>query len=507
MTGTTRGDAPRHIDRYEILDELGRGSMGIVYLAHDPNTDRRVALKLIVPPRAATPEEQEESRARFLLEARAAGRLQHPGIVTLYDADADAGTGSPFLVMEWVDGRSLSALLRERGALPWREAAGIAIAVARALDHAHERGIVHRDVKPANVLLSADGAVKVSDFSIAKIATESHTLTGMVLGTPNYMSPEQVRGEPIDGRSDLFGLGAMLYEMLTGAPPFQSDSIASISYKLVHVEPDRLAAAGRDIPSALEPVVRRALEKDPARRYPSGGELAAALESACRLAGEDTPPPGPAPAPPPRPTPGPAPIPGAIAGAPTVATAGRSRAGWTPLRRTLLGCGLAVVVGLGYWAGQARRAPGPARFPATATAAAPAAAGAPAPSPVPPAPRRSPAAVPAPAREAGRAPTLAVLYFNRLRTGTVTVWVDGERRWTAPLSAPRNLLDRVEGEPVRATLRVTPGTHVVEVHVSQRSGHIDARGSIRGDFTPGRTRLLRVTLVPYVPALGLEWEP
>jgi hypothetical protein len=304
------------------------------------------------------------------------------------------------------------------------------------------------------------------------------------------MSPEQVRGEPIDGRSDLFGLGAMLYEMLTGAPPFQGDSIASISYKLVHVEPTRFEEAGRDVPPQLEAVVRRALEKEPAHRFQSGDELAAALEQACRLAGEESPPP----------TPAPPPVSPAMAGAPTRATAARPRFPWTPLRVAVAGLALAGFVGLGYRAGL----PSPRAVPRSAS---PPPQGAPTPAVArEPAPRAPVVAPPAPL-EPARAATLHLLYYNRLRRGAITVWVDGERVWTSPLGAPRRLLDRVEWEPVRASLPVASGKHLVEVHVSQIATGIESRGSIRGDFAPGGTRLLRVTLVPLVPALGLEWEP
>ncbi|MEM8930492.1 MAG: serine/threonine-protein kinase [Acidobacteriota bacterium] len=211
-------DLPERIDRYEILEILGRGAMGEVYLALDPKFDRRIALKVMTGHRLGEDDELDELRRRFVVEGRAAGRLNHPGIVTLYDADSDAQTGWPFLAMEWVDGESLRKRLKRDGPLPVREVVDLGAQVARALAYAHAQGVVHRDIKPANLLLHQDGRVKVADFGVAKLVSSSLTLTGQVLGSPNYMAPEQVRAEPVDGRTDLFALGVVLYEALTGRP-------------------------------------------------------------------------------------------------------------------------------------------------------------------------------------------------------------------------------------------------------------------------------------------------
>ncbi len=272
----SHGDLPETIGRYRPLEELGRGSMARVLLARDPNTDRRVALKVVAP----VVEGEDEAQRRFLLEARAAGRLNHPGIVTIYDADVDPATGDAYMAMEWVRGRSLARVLEEDGPLPAAEAVRIASAVAEALDHAHGRDVIHRDVKPANILLGDDGAVKVSDFGIAKFVAESHTLWGQVLGSPNYMSPEQVTGEPMDGRSDLFSLAAVVYEMVTGVPPFRGESVASIVYKIAHVDPRPPSFQDPTLGPALGDVLLRALDKDPTHRFGTGAELARALRRA-----------------------------------------------------------------------------------------------------------------------------------------------------------------------------------------------------------------------------------
>ncbi|HSM14465.1 MAG TPA: serine/threonine-protein kinase, partial [Thermoanaerobaculia bacterium] len=280
-------DAPVRIDRYEVIAELGRGSMGKVYLAHDPNTDRRVALKVRSARTDTEPEEERSSRARFLLEGRAAGRLQHPGIVVVYDADTDTETGQAFLAMEWIEGQSLATLLKRKGPMAWATAARIAGEVALALDHAHERGVVHRDVKPENILIGVDGRVKVSDFGIAKVvAAEPRTLAGEVLGTPHYMSPEQLRSDPLDGRSDLFSLGAVLYEMLAGVPPFPGDTIASVTYKIAWVDPQPPSIARDDLPASLEKIVLRLLAKAPDDRFARGREVADALAAVIADPGE-----------------------------------------------------------------------------------------------------------------------------------------------------------------------------------------------------------------------------
>ncbi len=456
---------PRQIGRYQILAQAGRGSMARVYAARDPNTERRVALKVLVPPPESTPESEADSRNRFLLEARAAGRLQHAGIVLVYDADTDAATGRPYLAMEWVEGRTLSALLRERGPLPWREALAIATAVARALDHAHGRGVVHRDVKPANILVGDDGRVKVSDFGIAKFATESHTLAGQVVGTPNYMSPEQVRGGALDGRSDLFSLGAVLYELLTGAPPFKADSIAGITYRIAHVDPRPAAELVPGLPPELDELLLQLLDKDPTRRPGTGVELAERFDRLAGLEGA-----GGA---------------GDTAERPLAPT--RSAA-HPPLLALGLGAALLVLlVALGLRLTNGGEPPALAGGPAVAE---PVAAVAPV------------AALPAAAASA----TLELRHNNRLGSATLTVWVDGQRVWSAPMRAGENVLRRLEGEEVQVSLPVAPGRRSIEVRIDGHSTRAAARALAQAEFRAGQSRQLRVVLRPFQSKLGLSWE-
>ncbi len=277
-----------NVGRYEIVGDLGAGSMSRVYLAHDPNLDRKVALKVVLQSLSLDNREQNELESRFLLEARAAGKLSHPGIVRVYDADTDPTLRLPYIAMEWVQGRSLRHLLDDGNRLSGSRTLEILEQVARALDYAHRAGRIHRDIKPSNILIGTDGTAKVSDFGVAKIVSESHTISGQVLGTPAYMSPEQVRDDPLDGRSDLFSLGAVLYQCVSGATPFGGDSLVQVVYKILNVDPRPLQLAATPAMSQLAAVVERSLQKDPNSRYQSGSDFAAALEQ-IRLAMESDP--------------------------------------------------------------------------------------------------------------------------------------------------------------------------------------------------------------------------
>ena len=250
--------------------------MGVVFLGRDPVIGRRVALKTI---RADGGDDSEtrEFTERFLREAQAAGTLSHPNIVTIHDVGEEVETGTSFIAMEYVEGKNLKQLLKDKVSFSYDRIAEIVISVGDALDYAHRRGIVHRDVKPANIILTTDGTVKITDFGIAKMESSSLTATGQFLGTPNYMSPEQVTAETVDGRSDLFSLGVVLYELLTKKKPFAGDNLTSISYKIVHEEYPPPQTYDAAIPAEFNPILARALAKDPAARFQSGRDFVRAL--------------------------------------------------------------------------------------------------------------------------------------------------------------------------------------------------------------------------------------
>jgi serine/threonine protein kinase len=270
---------PQTIGRYQIIAELGHGAMGSVYRAHDPTMDRTVAIKTILAA-ALTGPLAGEYRERFIREARAAGRLSHPGIVTVYDVNEQDGT--PYLVMEFVAGRSLAAAMDAGERFSIDRIYELGQQVAEALGYAHRNGVVHRDVKPANILLAAPGPgeverAKLADLGVAKLTATQITTTGQLLGTPAFMPPEQFTGVPIDGRADLFSLGVILYWLATGDKPFAGDTITAVSYKIVHSEPAPPRRINPAVPVALEKIIMKCLEKDPATRYATGEVLAADL--------------------------------------------------------------------------------------------------------------------------------------------------------------------------------------------------------------------------------------
>jgi len=259
--------------RYEILSELGRGAMGVVYKARDPKINRVVAVKTFSLD-GQPPEEEQEYRERFFREAEAAGRLSHPGIVTIFDMGEEPETRAPYIVMEFVGGESLDKLLsRDDHKLPLDTALQLALELAEALDCAHGQGVVHRDLKPANILITEDGHAKIADFGVAKLNLANHTLAGRTLGTPAYMSPEQLSGETVDGRSDLFSLGVVLYTVLTGYRPFQGNSALTVCFKVVNREPIPATVLDTQLPPELDYIIARAMAKDPAQRYQRGMEM------------------------------------------------------------------------------------------------------------------------------------------------------------------------------------------------------------------------------------------
>ena len=378
---------PARIGRYVIQEELGRGAMGIVYKARDPLIDRLVALKTVgVEMHSA---EADAYRQRFFREARSAGGLSHPNIVTVHDVGE--GDGVAYIAMEFLAGRSLREILDSGAVLPWGRIADIAAQVADGLAYAHAKGVVHRDVKPANVMVLDSGLAKITDFGIARLPAGTRTIAGTVYGSPKYMSPERVRGEDVDGRTDVFSLGAMLYEMLTGVAPFTATDLPTILDQILHVMPEPPTTRNRDIPPAFDAIVARALAKDRADRYADAQQMADALRGyadaepgpAQAAPAREAAPAGERPAllvrPPAEPAPNVpdtavapmfvAPRPEPLPATPAVVTAPRWR------RLALIGVPLAVAAALALWLAT------PARPPKPPTPATPIAAPASAPAP------------------------------------------------------------------------------------------------------------------------------
>jgi serine/threonine-protein kinase len=264
------------LGRYKIVSELGRGAMGVVYKGEDPALDRTVALKTVILSEDAAG--KAEYQKRFFLEAKSAGRLNHPQIITVYDFSREGDVA--YMAMEFLKGTELRIRMKD-GTIGVPEAVHIAQLVAEGLGYAHEHGVVHRDIKPSNIMLLPHDKVKIMDFGIARMRASDHkTSTGLVLGTPKYMSPEQVSGSPVDHRSDIFSLGVVLYEMLTHSKLFQGEDTPQIFHAVANYQPPVPSRVNPDVPPMLDFVVERALKKDPAVRYQDAYELSADLGSA-----------------------------------------------------------------------------------------------------------------------------------------------------------------------------------------------------------------------------------
>ncbi len=269
-------DTKPTLGRYEVSEELGRGAMGVVYKGEDPKIHRTVAIKTV---RISDFDEEmvEEMKERFFREAESAGLLTHPNIVTIYDAGEEHDLA--YIAMEFLEGTDLESLVKQGKPLPMMQALSIVSQVGDALSYAHEKGVVHRDIKPANIMrLKGTNTVKVTDFGIARITSSSKTKTGVVLGTPSYMSPEQVAGKKVDGRSDIFSLGVVLYEMLTGQKPFRGEDMTSLMYQIAreHHPPPR--SINSKVPPVVERIIDKALEKDVEQRYQKAGQLSEHLK-------------------------------------------------------------------------------------------------------------------------------------------------------------------------------------------------------------------------------------
>ncbi|MDH5739021.1 MAG: serine/threonine protein kinase [Nitrospira sp.] len=268
---------PAMLGRYKVLKELGRGSMGVVYLGKDPTIQRFVAIKTMQLNEIDDSDKLQDVKTRFFREAESTGRLSHPNIVTIFDAGEEHDLG--YIAMELLQGTTLKDWSRRPNLMPFQKVIPILATVAEAMDHAHQQGVVHRDIKPANIMLTSDEVVKIMDFGIAKMATSSKTQTNIVMGTPTYMSPEQIAGKKVDGRSDIFSLALVMFELLTGRPPFMADNVSALLFAIAHTPHPSLRAIRPDLPPIFKDVLDRALHKDPVHRYRRASEFALELRS------------------------------------------------------------------------------------------------------------------------------------------------------------------------------------------------------------------------------------
>ncbi len=503
--------------RYEILTELGRGAMGVVYKARDPKINRVVAVKT-VSLAGQSPEEEREYRERFFREAEAAGRLSHPGIVTIFDVGEELETRAPYIVMEFVGGQTLESLLaRDDHKLPVETALRLALELAEALDCAHGQGVVHRDLKPANILLTKDGHAKIADFGVAKLNLANQTLAGRALGTPAYMSPEQLNGEAVDGRSDLFSLGVVLYTALTGYRPFQGNSAVTVSFKVVNRDPIPATLLDTKLPPGLDYIIARAMAKDPGERYQRGMEMVLDIQelregrepwSKAKLPGSsmwnDQA--------------------GSSLGRPGIAAqlllSARAVSAGHGMGRNLLKkvrtrsfaraavlaglliftLGLALrVISFGPQRGPREAGPLPREVAPTTTTATPTAPVASAPATTAPA-KAPPNPVSSHAANAGsRAISPAMLEIevdHKFAEAKLSIWVDGRLTYAHAMEGTDKkhlvLFHHVHGHELHA-VEISPGKHRLRVQVTSDEANYDQSATVTGAFASGQENLLRIT--------------
>ncbi|MCH8027794.1 MAG: protein kinase [candidate division Zixibacteria bacterium] len=263
------------LGRYEVSGLLGKGAMGQVYMGKDPAINRPIALKTIRLDFVTDKNEMAELKERLHREAQAAGRLSHPNIVTIYDVGSEGDL--QYIAMEYLEGQTLEEMIKRKVKFNYRIIAQIIVQICAAMDYAHKQGIVHRDIKPANIMIRSDYRVKVMDFGIARVESSSMTKTGIAMGTPNYISPEQLKGQQVDNKADIFSLGVVMYEMLLGKRPFKGENITSLIYSIIHTEPEKPSSINPQIPLLFDHIVLRALKKDPKERYQNALEITSDL--------------------------------------------------------------------------------------------------------------------------------------------------------------------------------------------------------------------------------------
>jgi serine/threonine protein kinase len=496
------------LGRYEIQGEIGRGTMGVVYKALDPALGRAVALKTVHLAFSVPESERAVYEKRFLSEAKIAAALSHPGIVVVHDVGRDPDSETLYIALEYLRGETLDALTAGGRPMDWREALRITAAVAEGLDHAHSHGVVHRDVKPANIMVLASGEPKIMDFGIAKVPTSQLTSAGEFFGTPSYMSPEQAEGEGVDARSDIFSLGCVLYLLLTGKRAFDGPNVPAILSRVSHKEPPPPSSLVPGLPAHVDKVVAHALAKPPGDRYPDARSLAEDIEDVRagrppqHVQGWQPPPPAEgtlvASGPWPRRETEPLGVRPAAPATPTGSATSRERRGVTLVAWV---AGLAVLLGLVALL----RAPSPGPDASGAS----------------PAPDRTPAAGETPESSSSSSrflglfkkkdAQLEVVVEHSLRSGSVKVWVDDDLVIEEKLRSQsvRRVLGKVLSRhgSVAKIVDVSPGEHDVKVRVE---GEGDAWSrQIQGTFESEKKRRLGVNLggIPGLRKdLSLEWS-
>lgn len=461
-------DTPKTLGRYEIQGEIGRGMMGVVYRALDPALGRTVALKTVRLAFSIPEDQRGNFEKRFLGEARIAAVLSHPGIVVVHDVGRD-DTGTLFIALEFLEGRTLAEILADNEPIEWHRALRLVGKIAEALAHAHAQGIVHRDIKPANIMVLPSDEPKIMDFGIAKIPASQLTAAGEFFGTPSYMSPEQARGDTVDGRSDLFSLGAILYLLLTGIPAFAGNSVPAILLRLSSEDPPPPSTLVPGIPTEVDRLVARMLQKELTRRPPNGREVAQAIEAL--LSGRALP-----------------------RGAETrtvsavravSAAATSADRNWRRMALFAAPLALAGVGALAFWIyNRSGETPSPG-------------------SPPPPGPGLFGSLV-APFESPAH---LEVGFEYPFKTGRLKLWIDDSPAFDEPLEGRlvRKVLSvRIHKGFFKKTLDLPPGEHTLKIQVDG-DGDVQVR-KVPGRFKSGATHHLEVTYGGLVRReLGLEW--
>ena len=453
----------KRIGRYVLADPVGRGAMGVVYRAVDPLIHRTVAVKVLHASKGLSPRQLQIARERFSREAQSAGSLDHPNIVRIFDVGEETPSGEMYIVMEYLSGPSVESRIRD-GDIPLAEGAEIIAQIASGLDAAHASGIIHRDIKPSNILLTGDGAAKLADFGITHVASSSLTQDMRELGTPAYMSPEQVNGKPLDARADLFSLGVVSYEILTGQKPFCGTDAVSTAYAIVHGQPVAASVARPALPKALDGVLARMLAKDPTERFGSGREFVEALRRC--IPGEHR--------------------------ARSAVSAKSPRARRFVLPALALALAVVALVAMKLAEGEQGRSATP--LPSSSTSKSPTRSPAPSPARTPARAAAVPAPAPAkPARvERASVPksSVTVSLAHRIRGGTLVVSVDGKPVFNESFSkAKLALLQTTTWD----TFTVPAGKHTLRARVQGENGKTYLSDAYDVELPSTKGTLLRIT--------------